>query len=333
MKKILIIIVVLVLIILGLRIYKLNFTNNDIRNNNSTQINSHDGTYVIAGQKVTLKNGISEIEASPGSASKIVTKYFGNDLIYDLNDDGIADDIFLVTQDAGGSGVFYYVVALVSTPSGLVGSDGVLLGDRIAPQTINIDEGKTTKETNRQIVIAVNYADRKPNEPMTATPTMGVSKYFKISNGKLVEVIKSPTSCTPNWQCGWGSCNNGYQGMTAVDSNSCGLPSTKVNIACPALARQCVSSTQTSEKVTKKVGEKEFNFLIQKINANSIDGLMYTLYPVAMLQGQPKTLNIGDIVGYACEGKTATLSNIDATNQKAIFNETIKNAPPGGCPI
>lgn len=45
--------------------------------------------------------------------------------------------------------------------------------------------------------------------------------------------------CIPNWQCGWGSCNNGYQRMTAVDSNNCGLPSTNVNIACPALARAC----------------------------------------------------------------------------------------------
>jgi hypothetical protein len=46
-------------------------------------------------------------------------------------------------------------------------------------------------------------------------------------------------SCTPNWTCGWAPCQNGYQGMTAVDSNNCGLPSTGVQIACPALARQC----------------------------------------------------------------------------------------------
>lgn len=145
--------------------------------------------------------------------------------------------------------------------------------------------------------------------------------------------VQKPITCTPNWKCDWESCNNGYQGMTAVDSNNCGLPSTNVNIACPALARICDSSTQTSERVTKKVGEKEFNFLIQKINTDSIDGLMYTLYPVAMLQGKTQTLYLGDTVGYSCEGKTATLSNIDVINQIVIFNETIKNAPPGGCPI
>jgi hypothetical protein len=81
------------------------------------------------------------------------------------------------------------------------------------------------------------------------------------------------------------------------------------------------------------VGEKEFNFLIQKINTDSVDGLLYTLYPVAMLQGQSKTLHIGDMVGYACEGKTASLSSINVSNQTVIFDETIKNPPIGGCPI
>lgn len=51
--------------------------------------------------------------------------------------------------------------------------------------------------------------------------------------------VQKSIACTPNWQCGWEACNNGYQGMTAVDSNNCGLPSTNVKIACPALARVC----------------------------------------------------------------------------------------------
>jgi hypothetical protein len=156
-----------------------------------------------------------------------------------------------------------------------------------------------------------------------------------------------PAACIPNWQCDWGpcvippcvpgstssACTNGTQIQVAIDSNNCGLSSSKVNIACPALDRICNSSTQQSGRVTRKVGEKEFNFLIQKINTDSVDGLSYTLYPVAMLQGGAKTLQIGDMVGYACEGKTATLSNIDVVNQTVIFNETIKNAPPGGCPL
>ena len=182
MKKTSIALGILILIIIGFLIYKFNFININTNINNQAvkQDFSHDGTYTIAGEKITLKNGISEIEAAPGSASKIFTKYFGNDLKHDINDDGIVDDIFIVTQETGGSGVFYYVVALVSTPNGLVGSNGVLLGDRIAPQTINMDEGKTANGINKQNVIVVNYADRKSGESFTFTPSVGKSIWLKL---------------------------------------------------------------------------------------------------------------------------------------------------------
>ena len=52
------------------------------------------------------------------------------------------------------------------------------------------------------------------------------------------------TTCTPNWQCDWGTCINGYQSETAIDSNNCGLPSSGARIACPALARICNTVTQ-----------------------------------------------------------------------------------------
>ncbi len=55
--------------------------------------------------------------------------------------------------------------------------------------------------------------------------------------------IATSTSCIPKWTCGWGPCKNGYQGMTAVDSNNCGLSNAGVDVICPALARECVSQT------------------------------------------------------------------------------------------
>jgi hypothetical protein len=60
-----------------------------------------------------------------------------------------------------------------------------------------------------------------------------------LSTFKFTTPVK--TSCTPNWQCGWGECKNGYQGMTAVDSNNCGLSSALVEIECLALVRECSS--------------------------------------------------------------------------------------------
>ncbi len=184
MKKTLILLAILVLIILGLGIYKFNFIDDDIYNGNGIQINLHDGVYTIGGQKVALKNGISEVEAAPGSASKIVTKYFGNDIVGDFDNDGREDLAFLLTQETGGSGVFYYAVALLDRVDGKVGSEAVFLGDRIAPQTTEL------KENN---ILVVNYADRKVGESFAVVPSVGKSLYLKLdpTAHQFREVIKS----------------------------------------------------------------------------------------------------------------------------------------------
>lgn len=188
MKKTHIILAAIVFVILGVLIYKSTMIKNSTPNNNQAQANIHDGTYLIAGQNVTLKNGISEVEAAPGSASKVITRYFGNDLRYDANNDGVLDDVFLLTQSTGGSGLFYYVVALTHTATGDFGSDGVLLGDRISPQTINLDETNGKKN-----VIVVNYADRKAEEGFAVAPSVGKSIWLKLDTTtmKWGEVVQN----------------------------------------------------------------------------------------------------------------------------------------------
>jgi hypothetical protein len=136
-----------------------------------------DATYVIDGQSIKLINGLSEMEAAPGSASKIVTRFFGNDASGDLNGDGKVDIAFLLTQTNGGSGTFFYVVVALQTDTGYLGTNAVFLGDRIAPQTTEI-QGST---------VIVNYADRNPGESFDVAPSLGVSKYLKVTNGQLVE--------------------------------------------------------------------------------------------------------------------------------------------------
>lgn len=134
-----------------------------------------DATYMIEGEPVTLINGVAETSAAPGSSSKIVTRYFGNAISTDLNGDGSIDDAFLVTQDRGGSGVFYYAVAALSTANGYLGSDGYLLGDRVAPQSTNVSPNPKQK-----YVVVFNYADRATGEPMTTQPSIGKSVYLKL---------------------------------------------------------------------------------------------------------------------------------------------------------
>ena len=136
-----------------------------------------DATYEVGGKSVKLTNGLSEVEAAPGSASKVATRVFGNEAQADLNGDGLGDVAFLLTQSPGGSGTFYYAVVALRTADGWRGTNAILLGDRIAPQTTSISS--TT--------ILVNYADRNPGEPMTARPSLGVTKRLSIVNGRLTE--------------------------------------------------------------------------------------------------------------------------------------------------
>ena len=169
---------ILLLILVTLFFLSDSFYINKIPQNEKTE-NVKNKTYLIENDLVTLKNGLSEIEIVPGSASKKVTKYFGNDVIGDLNNDNKPDTVFLLTQESGGSGIFYYVVVMLSSEKGYDGTNAILLGDRIAPQTTEIKDGK----------IVVNYSDRKVGEPFSVAPSVGVSKYFKIENKKLTEII------------------------------------------------------------------------------------------------------------------------------------------------
>lgn len=106
------------------------------------------------------------------------TRYFGNEARGDFNGDGKEDIAFLLTRTPGGSGTFYYVAAALGADNGFVGTNAVFLGDRIAPQTTEFRDGN----------IIVNYADRKPGEPMTASPSVGTSKRLKVQGGQLIEV-------------------------------------------------------------------------------------------------------------------------------------------------
>ena len=130
-----------------------------------------NAAYMVDGRRITLKNGVSEIEATPGSASKIVTRYFGKEVRKDLDGDGREDIMFLLTQETGGSGTFFYVVAALNTPAGYVGTQGFLLGDRIAPQTTESGSGK---------IIVVNYTDRALGESFTIQSSVGKSIWLLL---------------------------------------------------------------------------------------------------------------------------------------------------------
>lgn len=95
------------------------------------------------------------------------------------------------------------------------------------------------------------------------------------------------------------------------------------------------SPNAKSEKIIMRIGDREESFSLQKINADSLDGLWYQIYPVARVDdtGEPKTLHIGDNIGYACDGVSEKLTKIDFVNQTATFIKITSEPTDGGCPI
>jgi hypothetical protein len=180
------ILILVVLLALGAGFFV--FTGSEHGKKQATGVADYkNAEYVIEGQRVKLENGVSVVDAAPGSASKITTRYFGNELKTDLNGDGRQDVVFILTQDQGGSGTFFYAVAALNTAGGYVGSDGYLLGDRIAPQSINV-----SPNPRQSGVVVVNYADRAQGQPMTTAPSVGKSAYLKLDTSSMQWAVVEP---------------------------------------------------------------------------------------------------------------------------------------------
>lgn len=136
--------------------------------------------YLIDGQRVLLHDGVASTAAALGSAAMITTRYYGNEITTDLNNDGQEDFVFILTQETGGSGTNYYVVAALATEGGYEGSQAYLIGDRIAPQSIELSQNP-----RHEHVVVVNYAKRATGEPMTAQPTVDTSVWLKLNLDNL----------------------------------------------------------------------------------------------------------------------------------------------------
>jgi len=150
-----------------LRSYLSSSDGSDPRNN----------TYTITGEEFRLVDGKFEKQIVPGSASKIVVEVFDDMTRGDINNDGLDDAVVILRQETGGSGTFYYVAIAMNSINGYSGTSAIFIGDRIAPQTTEIRDGK----------IIVNYADRKPWESFSERPSVGKSKYLSYKNGILAE--------------------------------------------------------------------------------------------------------------------------------------------------
>jgi hypothetical protein len=171
-KKIFFVIVILIMAVVVYWIYQ-------GKSKTKVAFDPLNASYSIDGVSFALINGKAE-KGIPGSASKIEVSVWGEPALGDLNSEPANDAALILAYSGGGSGVFYYAVAAIRNPQDekAIGTNGILLGDRIAPQNISI--------ANK--IITVNYADRKSTEPFTTQPSVGITRIFSIDGTSLKEI-------------------------------------------------------------------------------------------------------------------------------------------------
>lgn len=139
-----------------------------------------NATYLIEEVSYALKDGSIEVSVVPGSASLTRIKLFGEPAYGDVDSDGDDDAVVLLTVDTGGSGTFFYGALAINNNGDYIGTDTILLGDRIAPQSYRIVDGKGE----------INYVVRAYGESMDTRPSIGKTLLIKHDQetNRLIEI-------------------------------------------------------------------------------------------------------------------------------------------------
>jgi heat shock protein HslJ len=178
------VIILLIVSILSIKLYKpsLLSKNTPPAPTTSSPFDPKNASYTIDGNVFTLKDGKASQDIAPRSATKNTLQIFGEPVYGDINGDSINDIAILLVNNPGGSGTFYYAVLAVSKNGTHSVTNALLLGDRIAPQTIAVSNGRAV----------YNYAERKAGEPMTTPPSLGKSLYvhYDAATGEIGEWVK-----------------------------------------------------------------------------------------------------------------------------------------------
>lgn len=131
-------------------------------------------SFTVDGRAYQLAGGRYEAPAAPGSATMVRLQLTDKRAVGDLDGDGKNDTLAVLSFDPGGSGAFWYAATLLSSRPGQPG-ETVLLGDRITVEVVRVAGGRAHLE----------FMDRRPGEPMTATPTVHTVRDFLVTGGKL----------------------------------------------------------------------------------------------------------------------------------------------------
>lgn len=125
----------------------------------------------IGDRTFRMSNGFAAHQAVPGSATQDTVQVIGEPVLGDVNRDGRRDAALLIANEPGGSGTFYYAVLAVNDAGSFRATNALLLGDRIAPVTVDFLDGR----------LVYNYSERRPGEPMTQAPSVVTSFWIRFN--------------------------------------------------------------------------------------------------------------------------------------------------------
>ena len=133
-------------------------------------------TSSVEGGKVPLANGRWTDPVAGGTFTLHPAHAIG-----DLDGDGNADAVAIVTEASGGTGTFFYMFALLNrngTPVQL--GEPEWLGDRTVIERVSID---------RKGIVSVRCITHRDDDP-ACCPTMKIEDRYRVDDGKLIGILK-----------------------------------------------------------------------------------------------------------------------------------------------
>lgn len=125
-----------------------------------------------------LSGGLFEEPSAPGSTSKTVIRLNQDPAFGDVNGDGSLDAAVTLTADPGGSGSFVYLALVINAGGAAKPTAAVLLGDRVRVTSLVVEPGQ----------VVVTLLTRPADAPMSAEPSVEVTRAFQYLNGQLSEM-------------------------------------------------------------------------------------------------------------------------------------------------
>ena len=140
-------------------------------------IHLRNGTYQgIYEEPVQLADGKYEGEPFVEGGASRPTVTFVSHAFGDLNGDGSTDAAVALVENSGGSGVFWYLAAMINQDGEPVNAATHFLGDRWQVQSMAITDGE----------IVLNAVTHGPDDPMCC-PSVEKSLTFVFQDGQWVE--------------------------------------------------------------------------------------------------------------------------------------------------